>query len=84
MQAAPLNRGMSVQTSAAIRVAAWMESVSVSLVIVDRTAAKPSVPETAMTMGDVLTDSVFAILVSLAVTARREAALTTATIGADV
>lgn len=65
-----------------IRVAVWMESVSVSLVIVDQTAAKPTVPKTATTRGGALTDSVFAILVLLTLTARREAALTTATIGA--
>lgn len=84
MWVAPLNQEMSVQTSAVIRVAAWMESASVSPVTVDQTAAKPTVPETATTMGDVSMDSVFATPASLVLTARREAALTTATIGAGV
>lgn len=84
VQVAPLNQGTSAQTSAVIRVAAWTESVSVSPVTVDRTAAKPTVPETATTAGDALTDSVFATPASPAQTARTEAARTTATLGAGV
>lgn len=70
--------------SAVTRVAAWMESVCVSLVTEDQTAAKPTVPETVTTTGAVSTDSVFVILVPPAPTALRKAALTTATVGAGV